>query len=143
MCESHNYCYVEMPTGENKVIEYKQSKKSQKSKKAPFIIFSDLECLLKTNNDQNNDQNNSIAITNHIPCGYSMYTHCSFDSAKNNLDFYRGKYCMKEFADTLKDQVSKVISYEKKELIKLTEEKYENHKNQKLCYICSKIFFYL
>ena len=28
----------------------------------------------------------------------------------------------------------------KKELIKLTEEKYENHKNQKLCYICNKKF---
>ena len=103
MCENHDYCYVEMPNDENKVIEYKQSKKS---KKAPFIIYSDLEWLLeKTNNDQNNDQNNSVAITNHVPCGYSMYIHCSFDSAKNNLDFYRGKDCMKKFADTLKDQV--------------------------------------
>ena len=103
VCENRDYCYVEMPNDENKVIEYKQSQKSEKN---PFIIYSDLECLLeKTNNDQNNDQNNSVAITNHILCVYSMYTHCSFDSAKNNLDFYRGKDCMKKIADTLKDQV--------------------------------------
>ena len=69
-----------------------------------------------------------------------MYTHCSFDTTKNNLDFCRGEDCMKKFADSLKDHVSKIISYEQKELIKLTKYEYENHNNQKVCYICNKEF---
>ena len=28
----------------------------------------------------------------------------------------------------------------KKKMIKLTEEEYENHKNQNVCYICNKEF---
>ena len=29
--------------------------------------------------------------TKHTPSGYSLFTNFSFDSAKNKLDFYRGK----------------------------------------------------
>ena len=73
MFENHDYCYVQMSNNENKILEYKHS---QKSKRAPFVIYSDLECLLQKTNDENNDQNKStIKINNHIPCGYSMYTH--------------------------------------------------------------------
>ena len=115
MCENHDYCYVQMPNNENTILEYKHS---QKSKRAPFVIYSDLECLLQKTNDENNDQNKStIKINNHIPCGYSMYTQCSFDNTKNKSDHYRGEDCMKKFADSLKD-----------------------HRNQKVCYICNKEF---
>ena len=93
MCENHDYCYVQMPKNKNKILEYKHNKKS---KRAPFVIYSDLEGLLQKTNDENNDQNKStIKINNHIPCGYSMYTQCSFDNTKNKLDHYRGEDCMK------------------------------------------------
>ena len=73
MFENHDYCYVQMSNNENKILEYKHS---QKSKRAPFVIYSDLECLLQKTNDENNDQNKStIKINNHIPCEYSMYPH--------------------------------------------------------------------
>ena len=32
-----------MPNEENKILEYKEN---QKPKKSPFLIFSDLDCLL-------------------------------------------------------------------------------------------------
>ena len=81
MCENHDYCYVQMPNNENKILEYKYS---QKSKRAPFVIYSDLECLLEKINDENNNQNKStVKINNHIPCGYSMYNQCSFGNTKN------------------------------------------------------------
>ena len=69
-----------------------------------------------------------------------MHNHCSFDDTKNCLDFYRGEDCKKRFTDSLRDHVLKIINYEQKDLIKLTEEEYENHKNQKVCYICNKEF---
>ena len=82
MCENHDYCYVQMLNNENKILEYKHS---EKSKRAPFVAYSDLECLLQKTNDENSNQNKStIKVDNHIPCGYSMYTQRSFDNTKIN-----------------------------------------------------------
>ena len=44
LCENHDYCYVEMPKEDNKVLKYNHGKKSTKF---PFIIYADLECLLE------------------------------------------------------------------------------------------------
>ena len=44
ICENHDYCHVEMPNEDNKIIKYNQGEKSIKS---PFIIYADLECLLE------------------------------------------------------------------------------------------------
>ena len=44
MCENHDYCYVQMPNEENKILEYKEN---QKPKKALFVIYSDFECSLE------------------------------------------------------------------------------------------------
>ena len=99
-----------MSNNQDKTLEYKHS---QKSKRTPFEIYSDLKCLLQKINDENNDQNKStIQINNHILCGYSMYTQCSFDNTKNKLDHYRGEDCMKKFIDSLKNYVSITINYE-------------------------------
>ena len=44
ICENHDYCHVEMPNEDNKIIKYNQG---EKSIRYPFIIYADLECLLK------------------------------------------------------------------------------------------------
>ena len=44
VCNDHGYCYVEMPSDNNKILKYNQG---EKSIKFPSIIYSDLECLLK------------------------------------------------------------------------------------------------
>ena len=47
---------------------------------------------------------------------------------------------MKMFCKNLKDQAMKIINYEKKEMIPLTDEEKESYENQKVCYICEKEF---
>ena len=47
---------------------------------------------------------------------------------------------MKIFCEDLKDQTMKIINYEKKEMIPLTNEEKETYKNQKICHICEKEF---
>ena len=47
---------------------------------------------------------------------------------------------MKMFSKDLKDQATKIIDYEKKEMISLTDEEKESHENQKMCYICEQEF---
>ena len=44
VCNDHDYCYVEMPDEDNKIS--KQNYR-EKSLKAPFMIYADLECLLE------------------------------------------------------------------------------------------------
>ena len=47
---------------------------------------------------------------------------------------------MKVFCTDLKEQAMKIINYEKKKIIPLTNEEKERHENQKICFICEKEF---
>ena len=139
ICENHDYCHVEMPNEDNKIIKYNQGEKSIKS---PFIIYADLECLLeKTNTCYNNPKESSTTeINKHTPSGYSLFTHCPFDKTKNNLNYYRGEDCMKKFCKDLREHATKIINYEKKDMIPLTKKEEKHHNKQKVCYICKKEF---
>ena len=44
------------------------------------------------------------------------------------------------FCKGLKNQEMKIINYEKKEMIPLTDEESQSYENQKVCYICEKKF---
>ena len=79
-----------MPEKSNKILKCNQGEKSMK---VSFIIYADLECLLeKMNTCHNNPEKLSTTkINKHTPSGYSLFTHCSFDTTKNKLDQYRGK----------------------------------------------------
>ena len=101
ICENHNYCHVEMPNEDNKIIKYNQGEKSIRS---PFIIYADLECLLdKISTCYNNPEESSTTeINKHTPFSYSLFTHCSLDKTKNKLDYHRGHNCMEKFCKDLR-----------------------------------------
>ena len=44
ICENRDYCRVEMPTKDNNTIKYNHG---EKSIKLPFVVYTDLECLLE------------------------------------------------------------------------------------------------
>ena len=77
-CENHDYCYVEMPEKNNKILKYSYG---EKSIKAPFIIYADLEYLLeKVSICHNNPEKSSTTkINKYTPSGYSLFTQFSFD----------------------------------------------------------------
>ena len=128
-----------MPSEDNKILKYNSG---EKSLKVPFIIYADLECLLKKINAcQNNPEKSySEKKAKHIPSGYSLINCRSFDNTKNKSSYYRGKDCMKIFCKDLRDQAMKIINYEKKEMIPLTDEEKESYENQDVCHICEKEF---
>ena len=111
-----------MPNEDNKILKYNHGEKSMR---APFIIYSDLESSLeKMGTCYNNPEKSSTTkINKHTPFGYSLFTHCSFNKAENKLDYYRGEDCMKEFCLDLREHATKIINYEKKEMIPLTKRK--------------------
>ena len=58
VCENHDYCYVEMPEEDNKILKYNHGEKSMK---VPFIIFADLESLLQKMNTCHNNPKKSLS----------------------------------------------------------------------------------
>ena len=86
----------------------------------------------------NLEKSSRTKINKHTPSCYSLFTHCSFDTTKNKLDYYRGKNCMKNFCLDLREHATKIIDYEKKEIMSLIEEKKKMHNTQNFCYICNK-----
>ena len=139
VCESHEYCNIEMPNKDNNLIKYNQG---DKSLKLPFIISADLECLLKKMSRCYNDPNTSSTtkINQHIPSGYSVYTSCSFDKSNNKLSYYRGEDCMRRFCKDLKDHATKIIDFKKKIITPLTKEEEDNYNKENICHICKKEF---
>ena len=94
--------------------------------------------LKKTNNPNNPKKSSTSKINLHTACGYSLFTHCSFNASKNKLDHYRGKDCMKKFCEDLRKHVTKIIDCEKKEMIQLTNKENKSYHKQKVYYICKK-----
>ena len=97
----------------NKILKHNHG---EKSVKVPFIIYADLESLLqKSNTCHNNPKKSSkTKLNTHTSSGYSLFTHCLFDTTNNKLDYYRGKNCMKNFCLDLRKLATKIIDYEKK-----------------------------
>ena len=71
----------------------------EKSLKAPFAFYLDLECLLKKEQSRENNNNNNNNLeepytekkAKHEPSGWAMFAKCSFDEKENKLDYYREK----------------------------------------------------
>ena len=96
-----------------------------KSNKMSYIIYTDIEPLIKkidacVNNPENSSK---TIIVEHIPCGYSMLTIWDFDSIENKHNLYRGE------------------DYMKKNMLPLTKEELKSHHNAKACHICGKRIF--
>ena len=125
VCENKEFYNVIMPSEDNKILEFNQY---QKSDKAPFIIYADLEFIIeKIDGCKNNSENSSTTkVSEHIPSGYSMFTTSSFRSKENKHDVYSGKDCMKKFCEFLKEHAMKIINFKKKKMKLLTKEQQES-----------------
>ena len=104
------------------------------------MIYSNFEYILSKIHSCQNDPKKSYTEkkVEHIPSGYSWITCCSFDTSKSEWYHYRREDCMEKFCKDLKNQAMKIINYEKKEMIPLTDEETNSYKKQKVCYICKK-----
>ena len=85
----------------------------------PYIIFADLECLVKrTEGYENSPEISSTAkIGEPIPCGYSTSTIWGFDHIKAKHTLYHGKDSMKKFCESLKEHAIRIIGFKKKKML--------------------------
>ena len=97
--ENADFCNIVMCCKGNKILEFSQYKKTDK---APFLNYTDLECLIeKIGGYKNNAEKLSTTkVDNHIPPGFSMAIITSLKNIDNNHDVYRGIDCMKTFPES-------------------------------------------
>ena len=128
-----------MPDWANKTIKYNLG---EKSLKAPFSFFLDLECMLKKlQSSQNNPEKSCKAKkTRHEPSGWALYTRCSFHKKENKLNYYRGKEGIEELCKKLKESAIEIINHEKIEMVQLTYEENNFYNEQEICYLCKEKF---
>ena len=129
-----------MPEQGKNILKYSPR---DKSLKAPFIIYADLECLLKKKKPRQNNIENPYKQrkANHKPSGYSLSLICSVDETKNRHSFYIGRDCIKRFCNDLKELAAEIINYKEDEMAPLKDKEITLYKSQKVCHICKETLF--
>ena len=94
---------------DTKILNFNQY---QKSDKASFVIYADLEFLIEKIDGCKNDSENSFTtkVDKHVLSGFSMSTISSFKNIENKHDVYRGKDCMKTFCGSLREHAMKITN---------------------------------
>ena len=115
-----------MRSEKDNILEFNQYLKSDKM---PYIIYADIESLIKKIDEcANNPENSSTTkIGEHIPCGYSISTIFAFDHREHKHSLYRGKDCMKKFGESLREHAKNIFHIEKKNMLSLTKEELKSH----------------
>ena len=141
VCNNQDYCHIDMPKKGGNILKYSLG---DKSLKAPFTIYADLECLLKKEQSCQSNSKNSYTQTKakHKPLGHSLSLICSFDQTKNRHNFFRRKDCIKRFCNDLKELATEIINYEEKEITLLKDKEVALYGSQKVCHICKEKFCY-
>ena len=114
-----------MPKEDDKILKHNHGEKSMR---APFVIYADLECLPEKINTCHNDpeKSSTTKINKHIVSGYSLFTCSSFDTKERKLDCYRREDSLKKFCKDLKEHITKTINCKTKKMIPLTKKGTEN-----------------
>ena len=138
VCNNHDYCRIDMPK-EHEKIKYLSG---QKSLKAPFIVYVDLECLLKICNIVKTilkilTQRKMIS-TNLQDTHGVQYVRLMIQ--KTGATFIGEKIVLKSFFKDLKELGMEIISFEEKQMIPLTNKEIKSCEKQKVCHICKEKF---
>ena len=137
VCKNKYFCGIVISLERDKILEFNQYMKSDKM---PYIIYADIESLIrKIDGCANNPEKSSkTKIGQHIPCLYSKSTICGFDHIEGKHTLYRGKDCMKKFCTSLREHSKDIIDFGRKKMLPLTKEELKSHQDAKVCYICGK-----
>ena len=108
--------------------------------KMSYVVYADVESLIKRKVECKNNPEKLSTTKNgeHIPSGHSMFTIWVFVGIENKHNVYNGEDCVKLFCESLRENSAmKIINFEKKKMIPLTNGNQESHeKTKNCCYIC-------
>ncbi|XP_072389458.1 uncharacterized protein [Diabrotica undecimpunctata] len=130
-CIRINDTAIKMPENSNKMLRFKNYRNKIK---APYAVYADLESVLEHSAEK-------TAYQKHIPAAVDYFFKCSYDDSLSTYSSYRGKDCMKWFADELNQLAEKVSTvflcpYD----INMTTQQESDFHAATRCHICEQRF---
>jgi len=130
-CIKQNSCKIRLPKINKKTLEFTNFKNKLIT---PFIIYADLECILKKTNLNNQYQN-------HEPCSIGYYMKCSYDNQLSFYKSYRGEDCISWFnkeLDSIATRLDEILS-NPVAMDNLTDDQNYMFNMSSKCHICEKM----
>ena len=147
LCLNNEALTIEMPTEEDKFMQFRQVKKMLK---VPFVVYADFECILvpmpsdinKSDKQEEKDEGGKRKKMNlHRPCGYSYLLVSDVEGdLPSDIVTYSGENVLEHFFTemlTLGDKLMTRLKT-KKEIV-MTEENLEHYRTTDVCHICEDL----
>ena len=139
VCKNKDFCGIAMPSEKNKILEFNQHMKSDKM---PYIIYADMEFLIKRQMDVQ-----TIQKTLQQKKFVSMFfvgIQCRHNNVGNWLHRKQTHFKSREklYEKALwnfKKNAKNIIDFEKKKMLLLIKEELNSDQDAKVCNICEKI----
>lgn len=138
VCIKQNECEIVMPIFPQNIIEFRNYKKQLM---VPFIVYADVESILKKPDTEFCKSESTIAYQQHEVYSVGYYFKCQYDDSKSYYKSLRGPKCIEWFVNELSELAGEVdnilndviplnMSLEDEAFFIISEE----------CHICGKRF---
>lgn len=137
-CMVQNDCKIEMPQKAENIISFKNYFKKLA---VPFIVYADVESLLKIPTKQFCKSNSTKAYQQHETYSVGYYLKCNFNPSKSHYKSHRGPDCIRWFVNELHQialEVASILRYIAP--LNMTQQNEEEFQNSEHCHICEDKF---
>ena len=137
-CKNHEAVKINMPE-KGTILKFKHHERSEK---LPFIIYADMEALIKEmqNCDPNPLNSYTKKYQKHEPISFSYYIKSFDDNVyKSKLRMYTGEDAMEKFVDWIEDDVKDIANIPDVEMI-FGPDELDQFDNATKCWICKGEF---
>ncbi|KYN04792.1 hypothetical protein ALC62_04330 [Cyphomyrmex costatus] len=118
-CQKVNECAIRLPSTKDKRMEFS---KHCRKERAPFIVYADLECVLRKTEDASSSAA-SYANQRHEAFSIAYYVHCSYDGALSEYRCRRDNDCVNSYK-FLSASLDKMSSYLDKDKLKIVRSEF-------------------
>ena len=137
-CKNHEAVKINMPE-KGTIFKFKHHERSER---VPFIIYADMEALIKEmqNCDPNPLNSYTKKYQKHEPISFSYYIKSFDDNVyKSKLRMYTGEDAMEKFVDWIEDDVKDIANIPDVEMI-FGPDELDQFDNATKCWICKGEF---
>ncbi|KYN04790.1 hypothetical protein ALC62_04328 [Cyphomyrmex costatus] len=136
-CQKLNTCAIRLPDIDDKWLEFS---KHCRKERAPFVVYVDLECVLKKTEDASL-ASSSYAYQRHEAFSIAYYVHCSYDNALSEYECRRGNDCVSWFANQLEALAHRVKNaLTTNRPMDFTRDDWRRFDSATHCHICERPF---
>lgn len=141
-CFKQNDCQITMPEEYDSVLEFKNYKNQLI---CPFVIYADIETILKKTNTQFSrlptTTSTTTALQEHEPYSIGFYLKCSYNDELSYYMTNRGVDCIKWFINELQEIVKELTRiFDNPIPLDMTPEEEDAFRSAMKCHICEKRF---